>query len=225
MKRTIARKPKICHTLGMVKLALPFIVYSLQFITVYAATLPLESFQPVDWFDTAALLQSPAVGLKNLQETDAIYVSELPLPTGPRLKISLEATLSPSNSIWICCGSLHDPDAFRIGIEAGGQFTLLVGSQIRPFDTKLPTLPSGDHTYRLELVIDTFNFKSADIKVSADGGAFSSAGHIAPPPSAWQGASPPDTWTLATASLRGNGATLREFSYSMVGIPTLILVR
>jgi len=187
-----------------------------------AAILPLESFEPVDWFDTAVIV--PSVGLKNLQETDAIYVSQLPPATGPRLKITLEVTLAPSNSVWVYCGTAQDDD-LRIGIEAGGQFTLLVGNQIRPFEATLPALPSGDHTYRLELSIDTPRFTLVDIKVSTDGGAFSPANHLAPPPSVWQGASHPDTWTLATVSLRGNGATLRKFSYSMTGIPTFIIVR
>jgi len=210
---------------AMLKSRSPFFIFHFSFFIIIAAAtaapLPLESFEPADWFDTAVVI--PSVGLKNLHETDAIYSLQLPpAGAGQLLKITIEATLSPSNSVWIYCGTADD-DALRLGIEAGGQFTALVENQVRPFDAKLPPLPSGDHTYRLNLVTDLSRLTSA-FTAFQDG---AQVAHTIPPipPSAWQGAGDPAAWTLLTASLRGKGATLRRISCSIVPRPTVIIIR
>ena len=222
MKIPVAKIPRLCQAVS-VKASLYLCVLFTVALACNAATLPLESFQPVDWYDTAVILQAPSAGLKNLQETDAIYSSQLPSAgAGQLFKLTVEATLSPSNSLWIYCGTVHD-DALRLGIEAGGQFTALVGNQVRPFGAKLPPLPSGEHTYRLELVTD-LSLLTSTFKTFQDG---VQVAHTIPaiPPSAWQGAGDPGAWSHVTASLRGKGATLRRLSYSIVPRPTVIIIR
>ena len=203
-----------------------FFIFHFSFFILIAALargadIPLSSFQPAGYFDTAAVIQS---GLRNTEDTDAVYVAPLFLDTGGTiLRIAVELELSPSNSVTCAFGTPHDPDILRI-INEDGRFSILTGDTVRPFDTPLPPPLTGTHTYKLALVMDmTAGLFTTTVKVYEDGVQIPSPSlsivnyqlSILPPPSAW---------TLATVNLRGK-AILKTLRCSLDFPASVIILR
>jgi len=188
------------------------------------AAVELGSFAPTGHFPTAGLAPS---GLQNLEATDAVYVAPLDMGTGGSiLRIAVEFGLSPSNAACVAFGPPHDPRFLRI-VNEDGRFSLLMGGEVRPFDTPLPPPLTVTRTYKLTLAMDmTANRFAATVKVYEDGALIPNSQSLIPnfppPPSAWT--EHPATWTHATLHLRGQ-ATLKSLRCTLDFPASIIILR
>jgi hypothetical protein len=182
-----------------------------------------EQWFSVGAFDTAVL--TPEEGwLRNTAHNDSLFVKELaPAVEACANKILvldiIAELVAPgaTNEVWLSLGDDENQDALRIGCLANGEWVVLTGNQRRNFDDapafSTPASAAETNSYRLIISLNTQGgrVKTAAIKTSANDTIPIPAPHLAPPPAAWDGIDP-STWTQARASLRGEGATIRNFA-------------
>ncbi|MCL1857112.1 MAG: hypothetical protein FWF84_05690 [Kiritimatiellaeota bacterium] len=201
------------------------IIYGLSVVTACAALGgAVTEFSPCGSFDTAAWRG----GLfENAEATDAAYLATLSMEgeAGPVLRVTVTAELCQSNGLWVALGTEEQPEALRVFNE-DGRWGVLVGGERRTIGAPFPQLPDGRHAYALSLSVDTTRSRhAATVTVSVDGGDANAASHLAPPPEAWEGVAPPETWTRAAVNLLGAGASLRSLSCTLRQPGSVIIVR